>query len=96
MTKDMIEPKGLICSIDGNRIKVDFFTLSACSNCYAKSVCTSANMENKEMEVVDNPGKFQEGEKVKVLLRQGLGFQTLFFSYVLPFLIILIALFTFK
>lgn len=96
MAKDVIEHKGRIRSIDGNSIKVDCFTSSACSNCHAKSVCTSPDMENKEIEVVDNPGKYQEGEEVKVLLRQGLGFKALFFGYVLPFLVLLIALFTFS
>ncbi|MCF8336075.1 MAG: SoxR reducing system RseC family protein [Bacteroidales bacterium] len=96
MAKDVIEHKGRIDSIEGNRIKVHFVTMSACSNCHAKSVCSAAGMENKEIEVIDTSARFQEGEEVKVLLKQSLGFKALFFGYVFPFLLLLLALFSFS
>ena len=94
MAKDLIEHKGRIDTIEGNSIKVHFVTMSACANCHAKGVCTASDMENKEVEVFDNSGQFQEGEEVRVLLRQSLGFKALFFGYVLPFILLLFALFT--
>ena len=96
MSKEVIEHKGRIDAIEGNRIKVHFVAMSACSNCHAKSVCTASDMEDKEIEVIDNNGSFQVGEEVKVLLRQSLGFKALFFGYVLPFFLVLIALFSFS
>ncbi len=94
MAKDLIEHKGRIDAIEGNRIKVHFVTMSACANCHAKGVCTASDMENKEVEVFDNSGQFHEGEEVLVLLRQSLGFKALFFGYVFPFLLLLFTLFT--
>ncbi|MGM0530270.1 MAG: SoxR reducing system RseC family protein [Bacteroidota bacterium] len=96
MARDVIEHKGRIDSIEGNRIRVHFVTMSACSNCHAKSVCSASGMENKEIEVTDYSNRFQEGEEVKVLLKQSLGFKALFFGYVLPFLLLLFALFSFS
>lgn len=96
MAKDVIEHKGQIETIEGNRVRVHFITMSACSNCHAKSVCSASDMESKEVEVMDNSGRFREGEEVNVLLRQSLGFKALFFGYVFPFLLVLIALFSFS
>jgi sigma-E factor negative regulatory protein RseC len=94
MAKDLIEHKGRIDAIEGNRIRVHFVTMSACSNCHAKSVCTASDMESKEIEVFDTSGAFHEGEEVRVQLRQSLGFKALFFGYVFPFILLLFALFT--
>ena len=96
MSKDVIEHKGRIDSIEGNWIKVHFVTMSACSNCHARSVCTATDMENKEVEVFDYSGRFQEGEEVRVLLKQSLGFKALFYGYVLPFLLLIVTLFSFS
>ncbi|MFP4620808.1 MAG: SoxR reducing system RseC family protein [Bacteroidales bacterium] len=96
MAKDVIEHKGRIDSIEGNRVKVQFITMSACSNCHAKSVCTAAGMEEKEVEVIDDSGRFREGEEVRVLLKQSLGFKALYFGYVLPFFLLIFALFLFS
>ena len=96
MASDVIEHKGRIDSIEGSRVKVHFVTMSACANCHAKSVCSASGMENKEIEVTDPSGRFQEGEEVKVLLKQSLGFRALFYGYVLPFALLLIVLFSFS
>ncbi|MFW6103478.1 MAG: SoxR reducing system RseC family protein [Bacteroidota bacterium] len=96
MAKDVIEHKGRIDAIEGNRIRVHFVTMSACAHCHAKSVCSASNMEEKEVEVIDSSGRFNKGEEVRVLLKQSLGYKALFFGYVLPFLLLLFALFSFS
>jgi sigma-E factor negative regulatory protein RseC len=94
MTKTVIEHKGKIDSISGNKIKVHFLNVSACASCHAKGVCTASDMEDKEIEVYDTTGKFHEGEDVKILLQQSLGYRALLFGYVVPFFLVLIGLFT--
>ena len=96
MPKDVIEHRGRICSVEGNCIKVRFVTHSACYSCHAKSVCSAADMKDKEVEVIDASGKFREGEEVNVLLRQSLGYKALFYGYVLPFVLLLTGLFSFS
>jgi sigma-E factor negative regulatory protein RseC len=93
MAKTVIEHKGKIDSITGNKIKVHFLNVSACASCHAKGVCTASDMENKEIEVYDTSGKFEEGEEVNILLQQSLGFRALLFGYVIPFILVLVALF---
>jgi len=94
MSKTIIEHKGIIDSISGNKIKVHFLNVSACASCHAKGVCTASDMEDKEIEVYDTSGKFEKGEEVKILLQQSLGFRALLFGYVVPFILVLVALFT--
>ena len=94
MSKTIIEHKGIINSISGNKIKVHFLNVSACASCHAKGVCTASDMEDKEIEVYDTSGKFEKGEEVKILLQQSLGFRALLFGYVAPFVLVLVALFT--
>jgi sigma-E factor negative regulatory protein RseC len=93
MAKNIIEHKGKIDSIEGNRIKIHFLNISACASCHAKGVCTASDMENKEVEVVDYSGNFNTGEEVRVLLQQSLGFKALLWGYVVPFLVVLTGLF---
>jgi len=94
MAKTVIEHKGQIDSISGNKIKVHFLNISACASCHAKGVCTASDMESKEVEVFDTSNKFHEGEKVNIILQQSLGFKALLFGYVVPFFLVLVALFT--
>ena len=93
MSDNIIEHKGRVDEIKGDRIRVRFMAMSACASCHASGVCTASDMENKEVEVVDDPGKFSKGEEVNVILQQSLGFRALFYGYVLPFIIVLLALF---
>ena len=71
---------------------VHFLNVSACARCHAKGVCTAADMENKEVEVFDSSGRFNEGEEVNVVMRQSLGFKALIYGYMIPFLLVLVTL----
>jgi len=84
-----IEHSGRILSIKDNLIKVQFLSLSACASCHAKGVCSAADMEEKIVEAHGLGSQFAVGEKVMVSLKQSMGFQAVFFGYVLPFLLTL-------
>lgn len=92
MAKNLIEHKGKIEKIEGNKIRVRFTAISACAACHAKGVCTASDMENKEVEVIDEPANYEIGEQVNVVLQQSLGFRALLYGYVFPFFLLLMAL----
>ena len=96
MSNNVIEHRGRIEAIKGNCIKVHFISMSACSNCHARSVCSASGMEKKEVEIIGDSRHSQVGEEVKVLLRQSMGFKALFYGYVLPFFLLVTALFLFS
>lgn len=94
-TNNTVEHTGIIEKIDNNLITVRFLSMSSCASCHAKGACSAADMQEKEVEVIDDSGKYSTGEHVKVSMSQSLGFRALFLGYVLPFLILLIGLITF-
>jgi sigma-E factor negative regulatory protein RseC len=96
MAKKIIEHKGKIEDIEGSRISVRFMNISACATCHAKGVCTASDMQEKIVNVIDDPQKYKIGEEVKVALQQSLGFKALLYGYVIPFFIVLVALFGFS
>lgn len=88
-----VEHIGRIASIEGNKLIVQFLAQSACASCHAKSACSAADMENKEVEVLEPyPDRYQLGEKVKIVLKQSLGFRALLLGYLMPFFLLLIVL----
>ncbi|MGC9373897.1 MAG: SoxR reducing system RseC family protein [Bacteroidales bacterium] len=84
-----IEHRGRIESIKGNQIKVRFLAQSACASCHAKGFCSAADMQEKVVDVFDQPHQYKVGETVNIVLRQSLGFKALWLGYVLPFLLVL-------
>ncbi|OFX86791.1 MAG: hypothetical protein A2W99_06935 [Bacteroidetes bacterium GWF2_33_16] len=87
-----IEHKGLIESIQGNKISVSFIALSGCASCHAKGLCTTSDMQEKSIEVFDVSNQYKVGEEVNVILKQSLGFKAVWLGYVLPFVLVLILL----
>ena len=88
-----VEHIGRIASIEGNKLIVQFLAQSACASCHAKGACSAADMENKEVEVLEpHPDRYQLGEKVKIVLKQSLGFRALLLGYLMPFFLVLIVL----
>jgi sigma-E factor negative regulatory protein RseC len=87
-----IEHKGIIESISGDKINVSFIALSGCASCHAKGFCTTADMQEKSIDIEDSSNQFSTGEEVTVVLEQSLGFRAVWISYVLPFLLVLILL----
>ncbi len=88
-----VEHIGRIASIEGNKLIVQFLAQSACASCHAKGACSAADMENKEVEVLEpNPNRYQLGEKVKIVLKQSLGFRALLLGYLMPFFLVMLVL----
>lgn len=65
---------------------------SACSGCHAKGACTVADYQDKEIEISDYSGNYAPGQEVTVLFKESQGFVALFYGYILPFLLVLMAL----
>lgn len=84
-----IEHKGIIQSIQGDKITVGFVALSGCASCHAKGFCSAADMQEKSIEVHANPDQFKIGDQVSVILKQSLGFRAVWLGYVLPFILVL-------
>ncbi len=87
-----IEHKGIIESINGNKIRVGFVALSGCASCHAKGYCSTSDMKEKSIDVFENSNQYKVGEEVTVLLSQSLGFKAVWIGYILPFILVIITL----
>lgn len=90
-----IEHPGVISEVSDTMVRVSFTAYSACSACHAKGICSAAEMQDKSVEIPRHE-HFDVDEKVKIILKQSLGYRALFLSYVLPFLIVLLTLVLFS
>jgi sigma-E factor negative regulatory protein RseC len=92
MEEKRISHDGVVDSMDGNEVLVRITSYAACSSCHARGACNVTEEKEKIMRVGAGASSFRTGEKVRVVLAQSQGFRALFLGYVLPFLLVLIAL----
>lgn len=88
-----IEHTGIIQSISGSQMKVMILQQSACSGCHAKGACTSADVDDKIIDVDIEPGNsFKTGDWVTIYGRTSMGMFAVLIAFVVPFLLILLTL----
>ncbi len=75
-----------------NALVVNIVNQSACSSCHAKSACTVADFQEKEIEIENFTKQYSPGQEVTVLFKESQGFTALFFGYVFPFILVLLVL----
>jgi len=91
-TDKTIEHIGFVQEIDEKLIKVNIISQSACAACHAKGACSSADMQDKVIEIKNWKETFEIGEKVKVILLEALGVKAMIIGYFMPFVVVLISL----
>lgn len=94
MAKSDITHQGRVVEINSQVISVEFINKSACSSCHAKSVCMASDESIKVIEV-DNSlayASYKVGDEVDILLKKSMGFKAVWFSYVIPLIILIVLL----
>lgn len=88
----MIEHEGIIDHIQGDIAHVKINSVSACSSCHAKGVCSAADQEEKYLDVPLHGAAYKRGDPVYVQVARHLGFRAVLMGYVYPFLILMAVL----
>ena len=88
-----IEHQGIIVSIDNNIAHVRIEQTSACASCHVKEMCGASEKTEKiiDAHIVDNTLKI--GDQATIIGQKSLGIQAILLAYVLPFVVIVAALF---
>ena len=88
-----LEHKGIVLSINGERIDVSILSESACATCKVKSACGMSETEEKVVSIFthDAPA-YRVGEQVVVSVTRNMGLRAVFLAYVVPFLVLLVSL----
>jgi len=89
-----LEHEGTVASICGSTMIVRIVSSSACGSCAAKNYCIPYGTNDKDILVENFTGNFVSGERVKVVMRESLGFMALFISYIIPFFVVMATLLT--
>ena len=94
MTEDTICKEGIVRAIHGDQIEVEITISSACSECHAKSICIPSD-HKRETVLAQSLYKehFEVGDKVHLVLKGSAGGKAVVLAYLLPFIVLMIALF---
>lgn len=91
-----IEHVGVVNKIFDDHIQVQILQQSACSGCHAKGACSSAEMDDKFVDIQTNEGSSHKiGEVVMIYGKTSMGMFAVLIAFVIPFLLILIELIIF-
>ena len=88
-----IEHTGVVERIDGSKITVVVEQQSACAACHAKGLCSEQGSRKVIEADSDNPELFSIGDTARVALRSNrMALQSVVWGYVLPFVVLIVAL----
>lgn len=91
-----IKHQGIVESTDDSCIRVRIIQTSACATCSIKGHCTSADVKEKQIDIVNAGGEvYKPGDKVWVVGEVAMGIRAVVLAFVLPFLILIVSLFVF-
>lgn len=77
-----------------HRIEVEMIVSSACGSCKAKAVCGQSEEQHRRVTVYnDHPELYRVGDHVTVYIEEVMGVKAITYSYILPFVLMLVALF---
>lgn len=90
-----IKHLGIVESIDGPHVRVKILQSSACSSCSVKGHCNISETKEKIIDIFDGEktGCCTVGQQVMVCGTTSMGMKAVFLAFVLPFLVLLAALF---
>ena len=83
---------GIVLSVTGEQARVQIVQTSACAACKAKEMCTSAESQEKVLEV-QMLEPLQPGDRVEVMVRERLAWKAVLLGYILPFVVMMVVLF---
>ncbi len=92
----IMEHKAKIVEIvaEEKRVEAEMVVDSACGSCKAKEVCGQSESQQRKVTVyVDHPEIYSVGQEVTVYIEQIMGIQAVVYSYIVPFFLMLAALF---
>jgi sigma-E factor negative regulatory protein RseC len=83
---------GFVKSVSDRSLIVSIINQSGCASCHAKGACTTADLQEKEVEINNFSRNYSPGEMVTIVFRQSQGFAAVFWGYLLPFLLVFLTL----
>ena len=94
MSEETVSHEGVITKISDDVLEIKIVAQRACAACHAKSACTMSDQAEKVLTVPKPEGQeFQLFQKVKVVMAVGQGNKAAVLAYLVPIILLLVALF---
>lgn len=94
MKEDCVEQKGIVIKKQEDKVIVKIEQKSTCSSCHARGACTSLDKKDKEIEIkTKDTQNYKIGDEVIITISTKLGMKAVFIAFVLPLILLVIALF---
>lgn len=75
------------------RVEAEMVVSSACGECKAKAVCGSGESQIRLVSAyTDHPEIYKVGDEVTISIEQIMGYKAIVFSYIVPLVVMLLAL----
>lgn len=88
-----IKHSGIVDRVEGGCVHVRILQSSACSACKVASHCNASETKEKLIDVTDAlAANYQPGDQVTVVADASVGFRASVYGYLLPLLIMVVAL----
>lgn len=89
---EIISHNGVVSHVEANKITVCVQQKSACSGCHAAGFCSSSDCKDRYITVTAATPNFREGDPVILEGHSAMGRLAVFLSFVLPLILLLMAL----
>ena len=88
----MIEHRGIVAQVTGNKLSVKILQQSACSGCHAKNSCMAADSKEKIVDIFDFSGKHQVNDMVTIVGKESMGYKAILWAFLLPLILLVTVL----
>jgi len=89
---DLLCHDGMVSAVDSGHPglgKVTILSRSACADCHAKGVCSSFESQEKVLSVHFIDSNLAIGDRVRVMIKESLGWQALVIAMVVPLILLM-------
>ncbi len=88
-----IEHPGVVEDISGKNVMVRIKSRTACGDCKSKSYCGLQDVKDKIIDIeTSKAADYKIGQKITVTLKQSLGYKAVLLGYMVPLVILIMAL----
>lgn len=84
--------EGTVIGGNDGRFNVRLITRSACADCHVQSICAVVDRVDKIIPVI-SADDLKAGDTVRIIMERKMGRVALFYSYILPFFVLVFILF---
>ena len=85
---ELIRHEGIVLAVKDGKALVEIVQTSACSACKARSMCMSAESQEKRIDAV-MAEPLNAGDRVEVMVTERLAWKAVLLAYILPFVLMM-------